>query len=66
MFCHVLTDNEREFCGTEHHPVEIYSALADIEHRTTRLRGPQTNGFVERFHRTVLDEFFRKVLRTTF
>ncbi len=24
---------------------------------------PQTNGFVERFNRTVLDEFFREALR---
>jgi transposase InsO family protein len=61
----VLTDNGREFCGTENHPYELYLALADIEHRTTRVRRPQTNGFVERFHRTVLDEFFRKAFRTT-
>jgi hypothetical protein len=27
---------------------------------------PQTNGFVERFHRTVLDEFFRKAFRENF
>jgi len=26
---------------------------------------PQTNGFVERFNRTVLDEFFRTAFRTT-
>lgn len=61
----LLTDNGREFCGTDSHPYELYLALSDIEHRTTRVRRPQTNGFVERFHRTVLDEFFRKVFRTT-
>ena len=55
----VLTDNGREFCGTDAHPFELYLALNDIEHRKTRVRRPQTNGFVERFHRTVLDEFFR-------
>lgn len=27
--------------------------------------GPKTNGFVERFYRTVLDEFFRIAFRTT-
>ena len=27
------------------------------------MRRPQTNGFVERFNRTVLDEFFRKAFR---
>jgi len=39
--------------------------LNDIEHRLTRVRRPHTNGFVERFNRTVLDEFFRTAFRTT-
>jgi transposase InsO family protein len=63
----VLTDNGREFCGKEaQHPYELFLALSDIEHRRTKVRSPKTNGFVERFHRTVLDEFFRVKLRTTF
>lgn len=37
-----------------------------IEHRHTKVRSPQTNGSIERFNRTVLDEFFRIVFRTTF
>ena len=36
----VLTDNGREFCGTERHPYELYLALNDIEHRKTRVRTP--------------------------
>jgi transposase InsO family protein len=59
----ILTDNGREFCGTDSHPYELYLALCDIEHRRTKVKRPQTNGFVERFNRTVLDEFFRLVLR---
>ncbi|HSH60537.1 MAG TPA: IS481 family transposase [Acidimicrobiales bacterium] len=62
----ILTDNGKEYCGTEAHPYEIYLALNDIEHRTTRVKHPWTNGFVERFHRTVLDEFFRAAFRTRF
>jgi transposase InsO family protein len=62
----LLTDNGREFCGTEAHPYELYLALNDLEHRRTQVRRPQTNGFVERFNRTVLDEFFREVFRETF
>lgn len=62
----VLTDNGREFCGKETHPYELYLALNDIEHRKTRVRRPQTNGFVERFNRTVLDEFFRIKFREKF
>jgi transposase InsO family protein len=55
----VLTDNGREYCGTPSHHYELYLELNDIEHRKTQVRRPQTNGFVERFNRTVLDEFFR-------
>ena len=62
----VLTDNGREFCGTETHPYELYLALAGIEHRRTKVRTPRTNGFVERFNGTVLDEFFRVKMRETF
>lgn len=62
----ILTDNGREYCGTDRHPYELYLQLNDIEHRTTRVRRPQTNGFVERFNRTVLDEFFRTAFRTKF
>ena len=62
----VLTDNGREFCGKDTHPYELYLALNEIEHRRTKVRTPQTNGFVERFQRTVLEEFFIPALRTTF
>ena len=62
----ILTDNGREFCGTETHPYELYLSLNEIEHRRTKVRSPQTNGFIERFNRTVLDEFFRIIFRTTF
>ena len=61
----ILTDNGREFCGTDSHPYELYLALCDIEHRRTKVKRPQTNGFVERFNRTVLDEFFRLAMRQT-
>jgi len=59
----ILTDNGREYCGTQAHPYELYLELNDIEHRRTKVRSPQTNGFVERFNRTVLDEFYRIVFR---
>ena len=41
------------------HLYEIFLELNDIEHRTTKVGNPRTNGFVERFNRTLLDEFFR-------
>lgn len=62
----IITDNGREFCGKETHPYELYLELNDIEHRRTQVRRPQSNGFVERFNRTVLDEFFRIAFRKKF
>jgi len=63
---HLLTDNGREFCGRElHHPFELYLAINQIRHRRTEVRSPQTNGFCERFHRTVKEEFFTVAFRQT-
>jgi len=59
----VMTDNGREYCGKEHRAYELYLALNDIKHKKTKVNSPRTNGFVERFNRTVLDEFFRPALR---
>lgn len=56
----VLSDNGREFCGRmDRHPYELFLQLEEIEHRTTKVRRPQSNGYVERLHRTLLDEHFR-------
>jgi transposase InsO family protein len=61
----ILSDNGREFCGrADNHPYELFLQLEGIEHRTTRVRRPQSNGFVERLHRTLLDEHFRIMGRT--
>lgn len=60
----ILTDNGREYCGRlTHHHYEIYLELNGIEHRKTRIATPQTNGFAERFNRTVKEEFFDIALR---
>jgi transposase InsO family protein len=61
---HILTDNGREYCGRAMiHPCQIFLEFNDITHRRTKAGRPQTNGFVERFNRTVLDEFFRETFR---
>ena len=55
----VLTDNGREYCGRPlHHPFELYCTVQQIQHRTTKVGSPETNGMAERFHRTLKDEFF--------
>jgi transposase InsO family protein len=62
----VLSDNGREFCGRpDQHPYELFLQLEEIEHRTTRIKRPQSNGIVERLHRTLLDEHFRVEGRRT-
>src|SRR3712207_8347611 len=35
---------------------------SEVEHRKTKVRSPRTNGFVERFNGTVLEEFFRPAM----
>lgn len=56
----VLSDNGREFRGRkDRHPYELFLQLKEIEHRTTRVKRPRSNGFVERLHRALLDENFR-------
>jgi transposase InsO family protein len=62
----ILTDHGREYCGrTDQHPYELLLAMENIQHRTTQIRSPRTNGFVERMNRTLRDECFRVAGRTT-
>lgn len=66
----MLTDRGTEYCGrVEQHDYELYLALNEIEHTKTKARHPQTNGICERFHKTILNEFyqitFRKKIYTT-
>lgn len=61
----ILTDNGREYCGREeNHAYQLYLQLEEIEHTKTKVARPQSNGFVERFHRTILTEFYEKAFRT--
>jgi transposase InsO family protein len=60
----MLTDRGTEYCGNpEHHEYELYLALEDIDHTRTKAKSPQTNGICERFHKTVLNEFYRVTFR---
>ncbi len=62
----ILSDNGREYCGRpDKHPYELFLQLEEIEHRTTKVGRPQSNGFIERFHRTLLEEHLRITGRTT-
>lgn len=66
----ILTDRGTEYCGkADSHDYQLYLAVNDIEHTKTKVRHPQTNGICERFHRTILEEFYsvafrKKIYRT--
>jgi len=60
----ILTDRGTEFCGrADTHDYQLYLALNDIDHSKTKTKSPQTNGICERFHKTILDEFYRVAFR---
>ena len=62
--CRVLPDRGTESCGSpERHEYELYLSVEDIDHTRTKTKSPQTNGICERFHKTVLDEFYRVAFR---
>ena len=37
--------------------------MNDIDHTKTKARSPQTNGICERFHKTMLQEFYQVMFR---
>jgi len=60
----ILTDRGTEYCGkAEKHDYQLYLAVNDIEHTKTKVRSPQTNGICERFHKTILQEFYQVTFR---
>jgi transposase InsO family protein len=60
----ILTDRGTEYCGkVEGHDYQLYLAIKDIDHTKTKARHPQTNGIVERFHKTILNEFYNIAFR---
>ena len=60
----ILTDRGTEYCGkVENHDYQMYLAVNDIDHTKTKVKSPQTNGICERFHKTILQEFYQVTFR---
>ncbi|WP_372834928.1 IS481 family transposase [Pontibacterium sp.] len=60
----ILTDRGTEYCGkAEQHDYQLYLAINDIDHTKTKVKSPQTNGICERFHKTILQEFYQVTFR---
>ena len=60
----ILTDRGTEYCGRiDQHDYQLYLAINDIDHTKTKAMSPQTHGICERFHKTILNEFYQITFR---
>lgn len=60
----ILTDRGTEYCGrVDKHDYQLFLAINDIDHTKTKVKSPQTNGICERFHKTILQEFYQITFR---
>lgn len=60
----ILTDRGTEYCGkVEQHDFQLYLAINNIDHTKTKTQSPQTNRICERFHKTILQEFYQVTFR---
>lgn len=63
----ILTDRSTEYCGRiDQHDYQLYLAINDIDHTKTKAMSPQINGICERFHKTILQEFYQVTFRKKF
>ena len=60
----IMTDRGTEFCGrVDKHDYQLFLGINDIDHTKTKVKSPQTNGICERFHKTILQEFYQVTFR---
>ncbi len=58
----ILTDRGTEYCGkSDKHDYQPFLTINDIDHTTTKVKHPQTNGVCERFHNTILQELYQSI-----
>jgi len=63
MLC-TLANRGTEYYGrADQHDYQLYLALSDIDYTKTKVKSPLTNGICERFHKTILQEFYQVTLR---
>src|SRR6266536_1403577 len=59
-----LTYRGTEYCAhPDRHDSDLSPAFEDVDHSRTKTKRPQTNGIVERFHKSALNEFYRVAFR---
>ena len=47
----------------DRHDYQLFLAINDIDHTKTKVKLPETNGICERFHKTILQEFYQVTFR---
>jgi len=57
----ILTDRGTKYCGRVEY--QLYLSINDIDHTKTKAMSPQTNGFCKRFHKMILNEFYKITFR---
>lgn len=56
----LLNDRGSEFCGrADQYDYQLYLAINDIDQTKTKAMSLQTKGICERFHKTILQEFYQ-------
>lgn len=62
--CKIIQSKNTDYCGkVDQHEYQLFIGVNDIEHTKTKVRHPQTNGICERFHKTILNEFYQIAFR---
>jgi transposase InsO family protein len=60
----ILTDRGTEYCGrADRHDYLLFLAINDIDHTKSKVESSQTNSISERFHKTILQEFYQVTFR---
>ena len=60
----ILTDRGMEYCGKpQQHDYQFYLAINDIDHTKTKVKSSRENRICERFHKTILQEFYEVTFR---
>ena len=56
----IMIDRGTEYCERhDKHDFQLFFAIKEIDHTKTKVKHPQTNGICERFHKTILQEFYK-------
>ena len=60
----IVIDRGTEYWGNrQQHEYQLYLVLKEFDHTKTQAKSPHTNGICERFHMTILEEFYQIAFR---